>query len=151
MRRWVTTKEAALLLGISEDTVKRRLKAGELNARQETMPRGFRWLVEVEVEADTVEPPEPGPSDGELAALRELIDVLRCNQDRFWEQLAMRDREISELHILLQRALEPSRRAIAEPWHSPRTSRRTSVVAATTQLVDSIRQSERWKRFWGVR
>jgi hypothetical protein len=46
---WVALKEAAALLGVSIDTVKRRMQRGEVEARRETIPQGFRWLVFVEL------------------------------------------------------------------------------------------------------
>lgn len=45
---WVALKDAAAQLGISVDTVKRRMQRGELESRRETIPQGFRWLVFVE-------------------------------------------------------------------------------------------------------
>ena len=39
---WVALKEAAALLGVSIDTVKRRMQRGEVEARRETIPQGFR-------------------------------------------------------------------------------------------------------------
>jgi hypothetical protein len=42
--------------------------------------------------------------DRELATLRELVDTLRAQLDRANEQLDVRAREVSELHVLLQRS-----------------------------------------------
>src|SRR5918996_989029 len=44
---WVTKKEAADCLGISIDTIDRRLKRGELRGKQQARPQGFTWLIEV--------------------------------------------------------------------------------------------------------
>jgi hypothetical protein len=46
--RWVALRDAATLMGVSVDTVKRRMQRGELQARRETIPQGFRWLVRVD-------------------------------------------------------------------------------------------------------
>ena len=45
---WVALRDAAALLGVSVDTVKRRMQRGELEARRETIPQGFRWLIRVD-------------------------------------------------------------------------------------------------------
>ena len=43
----VPIKEAAKRLGVSADTIKRRLKTGELVGHQKSTAPGFVWLVEV--------------------------------------------------------------------------------------------------------
>lgn len=55
---WVTLKEAAALLKVSVNTVKRRMQRGELEGRQEPTSRGFRWLVRLDpVTTDPTESP----------------------------------------------------------------------------------------------
>ena len=44
----VTIQEAAQRLGVSQDTVRRRIRKEELQARQTPTPQGFRWVVELE-------------------------------------------------------------------------------------------------------
>jgi hypothetical protein len=98
----VSIAEAAHRLGISQDTVRKRLRLGELRGEQISAPGGFRWLIEV--------PPDEGGT--EIAeAPSELDEVLRdvirrqdetMNQLR--EQLSAKDQQISELHVLLQQA-----------------------------------------------
>jgi hypothetical protein len=101
---WVPVHQAADHFGVSDDTIRRRLRAGALAARQEPTASGFRWLVEIPdapmhaPAADSNHAPAH-PSTGEAAALRELVDVLKA-------QLAARTREVEELHILLQRQQE---------------------------------------------
>jgi len=97
----VSIAEASRILGISQDTVRRRLRTGELSGERVQSPGGFKWLVDV---------PEPATTDadnhGETEALRKLISVLQT-------QLDARTREIGELHQLLAaRALGPGQR----PW-----------------------------------
>jgi excisionase family DNA binding protein len=43
----VTKKKAAELLGVSVDTIERRIKRGELKGHKESRPHGLTWLVEV--------------------------------------------------------------------------------------------------------
>ncbi len=60
---WVALKDAAVLLDISVDTVKRRMHRGELESRRETIPQGFRWLVRVDpAKTEAVGSPLSGPS-----------------------------------------------------------------------------------------
>jgi hypothetical protein len=44
---WLPMQTAAHALAVSVDTIKRRVKRGELPARQEPTVSGFRWLVYV--------------------------------------------------------------------------------------------------------
>jgi hypothetical protein len=39
--------DAALRLGVSERTLRRRIKAGQLVGRQVATPQGYRWLVDI--------------------------------------------------------------------------------------------------------
>jgi hypothetical protein len=84
----VTIAEAARRLRLSEYTIRRRLRTGELPGEQVPTPQGYVWMVEVDDE-----PPDTS-ADGEVAA---LISVLR-------EQLEAKDKQIEQLHILLQQA-----------------------------------------------
>jgi len=86
--------QAAHMLGLSQDTVRRRLRAGELAGEKVKGAGGFRWMVDVpEVDGEPpTTPPANGQGDNE--ALRELVDTLQ-------EQLTARTREVAELHQLL--------------------------------------------------
>jgi excisionase family DNA binding protein len=102
---WVTIREAAARLGVSQDTVKRRLKRGELVGHREPRPQGHTWLIELpdETAQPTAPPPPEADAPAEVGVLREMVGLLR-------EQLANRERDIRELHVLLdqaQRALPP--------------------------------------------
>ncbi len=88
----VTITEAARRLGISERTVRRRLHNGELQGRQVSTPQGFVWII-----ATPDDQPNGKAADGELEALRELVDLLK-------DQVETKDQQIKELHILLQQA-----------------------------------------------
>ena len=114
---WVSVRDAAALLTVSEDTIRRRMKAGALTARQEPTPSGFRWLVELPdpepQDAPAAPPHKPQPDSdgapanghaGEVIALRELVATLQRELETRNEELAARRCEVSELHILLGRA-----------------------------------------------
>ena len=104
----VTIVEAARLLGLSEKTVRRRVVRGELPGIQEATPQGYTWFVDIPDQSPEFEAEMPS---GELQALRELNVALQDRieaQDRELEaknlQLAAKDEQIRELHILLQHA-----------------------------------------------
>jgi predicted site-specific integrase-resolvase len=100
----LTIAEAAQRLGVSQDTVHRRLKKGQLTGRQQTTPQGFTWLIEMPVETCNVENGAPAdtPADapvsaGELQRLEQIIELLQA-------QVETKDQQIKELHVLLQQA-----------------------------------------------
>ena len=120
----LTMVEAAHRLGVSVDTVKRRIQKGELKGYQQPRPQGFVWLVEMPEEsnqpgsnpADT--PVDTTVSTGELRWLEEMVQFLKAElaardaQVESWkqeaeahrEQLQAKDRQIEQLHVLLQQA-----------------------------------------------
>jgi hypothetical protein len=131
--------QAAMVLGVSVDTLRRRIHAQQVSARQDE--RG-RWLVEVldpEESTDPLEMDAAAPTrDGELEALHELVAVLR-------DQLDARTREVSELHVLLQRAQQQALPAphedldegpgAAETPAEPPPSSATDLDPATLELM----------------
>ena len=117
----VSIAEAARLLDVSPDTVRRRLRRGTLTAHKETTAQGFNWLVDL---PDELPQDDGDESDGEVKALRELVKTLQ-------DDIEARRREVQELHILLQQsfALLPAHKE--QPWwrrllpwkHSPTDSK----------------------------
>ena len=87
----VTQTQAAVRLGVTERTVRRRIASGALRTVPDTNGgRGSFVVLDIDGQ-----PSETAP-DGEIAALRELVDVLR-------EQLrASQDREGAMLDTLRQ-------------------------------------------------
>lgn len=108
----VTIQEAANRLGMSMDSIRRRISRGELKARKVKTAHGVRYLVEL---PDDLPPPagdspqSHSSSLGEVEALRKTVSLLET-------ELESRRREVEQLHILLQRsqALLPMPRP--EPW-----------------------------------
>lgn len=106
----VTVPEAARRLGLTEDTVKRRLRKGELQGERRSRPQGYTWMVELLEEE--VDPDSTGPdtmssqgddtvnhqvSNGEVRRLEDMVTMLQ-------HQLEVREREVQQLHVLLQQA-----------------------------------------------
>jgi uncharacterized protein YlxW (UPF0749 family) len=120
---WVTKKEAADCLGISIDTVDRRLKRGELCGKQQARPQGFTWLIEVPDETynhgakeessplgtPVITPQSTPDMTGEIhrleelvAALKDEVSLLQHQLDAQQTQLESKDKQIEQLHVLLQ-------------------------------------------------
>jgi excisionase family DNA binding protein len=95
----VTIPEAAKLLRLSEHTVRRRLRNGELPGTQVAMAGGFVWMVEVadELQVDS-------PVSGEMARVEALIARMAAQIAAQEVELEARRREVQELHVLLQQA-----------------------------------------------
>ncbi len=105
---FVSIGEAVTRLGVSEVTIRRRLRRGELKGEKQPTPQGFVWLVDVPDEATK----EPEPEFSELVvALKETIrrqdETVTQLQGQLQTkdgQLESKDRQIGELHVLLQQA-----------------------------------------------
>ncbi len=125
---WVTVSEASRQLGVNTDTVRRRIRRGELGGRQEPRPQGFAWMVELpDLDSpceDTVTTPLGAPSESLGTpsshpdnAFTDLVEVLREQLQEKDRQIEAKDRQLSELHVLLQQgqaALPPARDG--RPW-----------------------------------
>lgn len=124
----VTKKEAARRLGVSIDTIERRLQSGELKGQKQPRPQGYTWLIELPENSREANERQASPQEeavgtqvcicactGEIHRLDELVAALQSQiatqQKQMEEQLAThqeqlqaKDRQIGELHILLQQA-----------------------------------------------
>jgi len=116
MQERLTIPQAADILGVSTDTVRRRIRRGELDAERDGAAPNAPWMVSVSPDrytrprlmgaapaASPPEPsdssplsPEPEPSDWTVSERSRYIATLE-------EQLRARTREVSELHVLLER------------------------------------------------
>ena len=100
----LTIKEASRRMGISSDTIRRRIKRGELKA---SMDASHTYRIDPTDLPPTTEPtPEPTPEPttqdnaGEVEALKQTIALLQTELDA-------RRREVQELHVLLQQYRTP--------------------------------------------
>jgi hypothetical protein len=101
-----TIADAAQLLRVSEHTIRRRVRSGELPSSQVDTPQGFIWMVELPDEVS-----RESSASGEVVAMRELIaslneqlHTLKGQLDAKDSQLDSKDRQIEQLHVLLQQA-----------------------------------------------
>ena len=98
----VNIAEAAKCLGMSIDSIRRRIAKGELKARKVPSPHGEIYMVEL---SDNVVPAAESAEVGEvkeenivaLEAMKKTIAILETELDA-------RRREVQELHVLLQQA-----------------------------------------------
>lgn len=90
----VSVGDAARRLGVSTDTIRRRIGKGELTAHQKPTPQGYRWEVELEVGDQ--------PVNGHDSNLEALVTVLNAQVQAQAQELEARRREVQELHVLLQ-------------------------------------------------
>ena len=131
----VTMAEAAKRLGVSVDTIRRKLRRGELQGCQQPRPQGFVWVVELPEESDNhgTTPAEtvadtpasyPG-SKGEICRLEETVAVLQAQvvaqqkqMEAQQEELTAKNKQIEQLHVLLQQAQAalPAPRENGRPW-----------------------------------
>jgi hypothetical protein len=102
----VTIPEAARMLTVSEHTVRRRLRSGELQGSQVASVGGFTWMVDIPDELLV-----GSPASGETAVTALLIARLEAqivSQEAQiaaqYEELEARRREVQELHVLLQQS-----------------------------------------------
>ena len=123
--------EAAQRMGVSVATVKRKLRKGELKGQREPRPQGFTWMVEIpEVQKQFRTHTRTGEStpistdatDGapkEVRRLEEMVTLLQneleATREGSRQQLETKDRQIEQLHVLLQQAALPAPRN-NRPW-----------------------------------
>lgn len=140
----VSIKEAAERLGVSVDTVRRRLKAGELAGTQEPHGKsGYRWLVQL---PDAAQADAPGMPPAEAYALAEararieglerLIDEVTSHRDKLeterddWKEAARRESDAArELRVLLKGAQELALPAKATRQDAPGAPKSSSLIS----------------------
>ncbi len=117
----VVIAEAAKRLGVAQDTIRRRIRKGDLVAHQETRPQGYIWLVELpednstgSVEAEVIGRNSETAEDGNRPLLdaltsqvegqQRLIESLESQILAFQQELGAKNEQIRELHVLLQQS-----------------------------------------------
>jgi len=107
--------EAARRLGVSTDTIRRRISKGELLAHREPTPQGYRWEVELQ--------PDDQPVNGHEGNTDALVTILQAQVQAQAEELDARRREVQEfhrtvqeLHVLLQTAQAALTAPERRPW-----------------------------------
>ncbi len=109
----VTIQRAATILRISPSTIRCRIDAGTLTGHQQPTPEGLTWLVELPEESRANPPVTAvarmenyqGLHSFQDVGFRELVDGLGRQVRTLTEQLSAKDRQIEQLHLLLQQAI----------------------------------------------
>jgi hypothetical protein len=121
MMELVTMTEAARRLDVTVETVKRRLRRGELQGQKQPRPQGFTWLIEMPEDTDdrdstpSVTPSDTPTSNAEVHRLEDMISLLQKELDItreelehqrsvYQSELVSKNKQIEQLHILLQQA-----------------------------------------------
>ena len=94
-----TIAEAARCLGMSIDSIRRRIAKNELNAHKVPSPHGEIYMVEIPEGASPV--PEANEEKVDSTA---TIDAMLKTISILENELDARRREVQELHVLLQQA-----------------------------------------------
>ena len=98
----MTIQDAAQRLGISEITVRRKLKSGQLAGQQEEAPNG-RWWVEVSDEPNSFDSEsKSGVAREPNTPVHDLVQILKDQVSNLQHHLDIREREIGELHVIIQ-------------------------------------------------
>src|SRR4051794_20158412 len=93
--------ETARVLGVSIDTVRRRVRSGVLTARRQQTTRGYAWAVQVP--AGAIENSAAlDPHVGEIRHLEAVVSELRAQLDQAREELRARRTEVQSLLDLMR-------------------------------------------------
>jgi hypothetical protein len=105
----LTIREMAQRRGVSIDTIRRQIKRGELVTHREQRGKGSVLYAEMP-DAEPIAAPQAVPTASvvEVETLRDYVTELK-------RQLEVREREVQELHVLLDRA----QRALPGPKAMP--------------------------------
>jgi len=103
----VSIGEAAQRLGVSTDTIRRRISRGALTAHKDSTPP-YRWEVELQTNNQ--------PTSSQDSNLDALVIALEGQVKAQAEELDARRREVQELHVLLQTAQAALTAPERRPW-----------------------------------
>ena len=98
----MTIQGAAEFLGVSEITVRRKLKSGQITGQQVEAPNG-RWWVEISEEKSNfgIDIPDSVQSESN-SALHDPVQILKDQVANLQHHLDIREREVGELHVIIQ-------------------------------------------------
>jgi hypothetical protein len=155
----LTVKEAAAELGISEKTVRHRIKLHQLTARKIETPQGYQWRIypdgvpseedmesdPLPVERDLEEDLEPDPLQVEPPAVLEVLRMLAARQTMI-DQLQVELREASTV------AAHWQARAVTAEEQARRAEEQVKLLMPPTDEPAPPAEPERrpwWKRLLG--
>jgi len=141
----LSIRDAAERLGVSPDTIRRRMKKGELVGEKEPTPQGYEWRILLPVDEGNATMPEREPVPAlhqgvgiELELLRERLDELKSERDA-WREQAQRSTEAErELRILLRQAQELALPAKATRQDAPGATEEPSPISGDSQSAKGL-------------
>lgn len=142
-RAYGTVGEVAAAYGVSADTIRRRMRKGDLEARRVQIPSGYKWMI-------------PMPAPGETLPGSPLVPAAATDPgamiDTLQRELAARNDEIARLTGLLEsqaRALESAlqRPALPDPAESGAVGSPVSNETDATHISTPDKPSSAWGRF----
>lgn len=129
-RVWAPLADAATAYGVSVDTLRRRMRRGELEARREAVPQGFRWLVPLPDAATPGQSATPRSSGGEVSTVSDRgTTALVATVEALQQELAIRAQEIERLHDIIATQARTIEHAAASSIGAP---------VATSPLAQSV-------------
>jgi hypothetical protein len=136
---YVPLTEAAARLGVSVDTVRRRIRSGELHAQREQRPQGYRWVVALPDDPPAPEVAEVAEIGNDLAPAQVAPMHL---QDVLGELVRLREAvQALAAHLVTQRAALPATTPDYIPTVPTSQLIRTTWAQAGTPDTQTPRQS----------
>ena len=126
MGEYLTIKEAAAALDVSADTIRRRIKSGEIKAQKLPGPYGKQWQIK----------------EDHLTLSAEIIDVVPVRHDM----------NARELALLIREAVDQGQRQQAEEMERLRAeiSRLNEQLEGLTKMLPAAAadNKKRWWQLW---
>lgn len=144
---WGTVAETAQVFGVSADTIRRRIKRGDLETRREQTPQGFRWLIRLPDEESPASPQNAprSPQTAETIDHGAIVVYGPDPRDTLIEalqrELELRNREVTRLHDVIGQQAHAIERATAA---LPATTRRDAPESTESPSpISEVSQSAR--------
>jgi excisionase family DNA binding protein len=123
----LTLVEAAHQLGVSVDTIRRRLQRGELRGQQQPRSQGHMWLVGLDeyeevshnsrlADAEQGDQACLAACQADIKRLEEMVAILQNQIQALGRELEAKNQQIQELHVLLQTAQAALPSPRNRPW-----------------------------------
>ena len=159
----VSMEEAVRILGVSDATIRRRIRNGTLKGHKVPRLRGEAWRVEIREEvaeapseASPAADSSSGTSTGGAEGLRFLVTTLERELDSRRHEAQQLHQEIQQLHVLLRQALDllpdPRREAMShETKKSDRSAPRSDLPAQEERPLPPLEEADEGQpRWWAL-
>jgi hypothetical protein len=115
----LSVQQAAIHFGVTEKTIRRRIKGGSLSAQKVSTSQGYEWRVQIDGQSDQVDTHATGhldrltgqvdthPTAPELMKALEMVDRLQRDNQQLAGQVGYLQRQVQEQQETIQRLLMP--------------------------------------------